>query len=294
MNKIIVIVGPTATGKTNLSISLAKQFNGEIINADSTQVYKNFNIGTSKIKNEEMQGIEHHLLSFIADDEKYNIYRFQNEGRAAIEQILLKNKVPIVVGGSGLYLKSLLYDYNLQPMIKKNNFDHLTNEQLYQKLTSLDKMIDISPNNRQRLEGALNFYDQHGFSITQQNGKNNPKYDLIIIGLTCDRNILYERITEKTDLMLKNGLLNEVANLYEINPNNEIARSIIGYKELYDYLDGKFDLATAIAKIKTNSKRYAKRQYTWFNNQMPVKWFNIMEKDYLSKIIDYIKIEFTK
>lgn len=294
MSKIIVLVGPTATGKTDLSILLAKKFNGEIINADSTQVYQKFNIGTSKIKPEETQGIKHHLINFITEDQKYNIYHFQKDGRMAIEDIKNRHKIPIIVGGSGLYLKALLYDYDLKKTNQFRDFSNLSNEAIYQKLLKIDKNINIPINNRQRLERALNFYYQNGFSISEQTGKNNPKYDLIIIGLTCERKTLYERIMQKTDLMFKNGLLEEANELYKINPNNEVARSIIGYRELYDYFDGKTDLESTIQKIKTNSRRYAKRQYTWFNNQMPVKWFDILDTDFKNKIINYIKIEFTK
>ena len=275
MKKIIVIVGPTGVGKTKLSIELAKKYNGEIINADSTQVYKYLDIGTAKVTDEEKEGIQHHLLSFVEPKELYTVFDYQKDGRKTIEDILNKNKTVIVVGGSGLYLKALLYDYNFNEEKEKISYELYTIEDLYKRLKEIDPDTDIPKNNRQRIERALTFYNENGFPISMKDGKDNLLYDCIIVGLTADREKLYERIRRKTEIMFENGLLQEVKKLYDSGVDGQILHTAIGYRELYNYFDKKTNLEDSIKEIKSMSTYYAKRQFTWFNNQMEVKWFNV-------------------
>ncbi|HOO68060.1 MAG TPA: tRNA (adenosine(37)-N6)-dimethylallyltransferase MiaA [Bacilli bacterium] len=288
MNKIIVIVGPTGVGKTKLSIELAKKYDGEIINADSTQVYKDLNIGTAKVTEEEKEGIKHHLLSFISPNDLYTVYDYQIDGRKAIDDILKRNKTVIIVGGSGLYVKVLLYDYNFKEEDKRISYEMYTIEDLYNKLKEIDPNTDISKNNRQRIERALTFYSENGFPISMKDGRDKLLYDCKIIGLTADRDKLYNRIRRKTEIMFENGLLKEVKELYDNGINGQIVHTAIGYKELYDYFDKKISLEEAISIIKSNSTSYAKRQFTWFNNQMNVKWFNV-DFDNFDKTIESVK-----
>ncbi|HOP65862.1 MAG TPA: tRNA (adenosine(37)-N6)-dimethylallyltransferase MiaA [Bacilli bacterium] len=275
MPKIIVIVGPTGVGKTKLSISLAKKYNGEIINADSTQVYKDLNIGTAKVTEEEKEGVVHHLLSFVNPNDAYTVYDYQKDGRKAIDDILALNKTVIIVGGSGLYIKALLYDYEFKDESKQISYEMYTDEELYNKLKEIDPETSVAKNNRRRIERALNFYKENGFPISMKDGKNKLLYEATFIGLTADRDKLYERIKRKTEIMFENGLLEEVKNLYDNKIKGPIVYSAIGYKELYNYFDHKCSLEEAISEIKSNSTSYAKRQFTWFNNQMNVTWFQV-------------------
>ena len=274
MNKIIVIVGPTAVGKTKLSIELAKIYNGEIINADSMQLYKELNIGTAKVTEEEKEGITHHLFDIKEVTEDYNIYEYQKDCRNCIKDILSRNKTPIIVGGTGLYIKAALYDYNLEETSNNNQYENLSNEDIYNKLKNIFPENNIDKNNRRRLVRALNYYENTGKSITN-NITNKLLYDAIFIGLTTDREILYERINKRVDIMVNNGLLEEVKHFYNLNIRTKPLLGGIGYKELYNYLDGNISLEKAIEDIKKDSRHYAKRQYTFFNNQMNIKWFNV-------------------
>ncbi len=272
MKDIIVITGPTGVGKTKLSIELAKKINAEIINADSVQVYKDLNIGTAKVKEEEKEGIIHHLLDIIDVNDMYTVYDYQNDTRKLIDSILKKNKKVIIVGGTGLYIKAALYDYRF---IKENNsydFSNLSNEEIYNKIIEKDKAIDIHINNRKRLER------QHTKILNKTNVEktNNIKlYDFTTIGLTTSRENLYNIIDKRVNNMFKEGLLKEVENLYKLNIHSKVVETAIGYKELYEYFDNKISLEEAKELIKRNSRRYAKRQYTFFNNQMDIKWFDV-------------------
>lgn len=274
MNKIIVIVGPTAVGKTKLSIELAKIYNGEIINADSMQLYKELNIGTAKVTEEEKEGITHHLFDIKEVTEDYNIYEYQKDCRNCIKDILSRNKTPIIVGGTGLYIKAALYDYNLEETSNNNQYENLSNEDIYNKLKNIFPENNIDKNNRRRLVRALNYYENTGKLITN-NITDKLLYDAIFIGLTTDREILYERINKRVDIMVNNGLLEEVKHFYNLNIRTKPLLGGIGYKELYNYLDGNISLEKAIEDIKKDSRHYAKRQYTFFNNQMNIKWFNV-------------------
>ncbi len=289
MNKIIVIVGPTCTGKTKLSIELAKKYNGEIINADSTQIYKNNDIATAKVSLEEMEGIEHHLLSIKELSENYTVFDYQNDARNCINKIIDKGKIPILVGGTGLYIKSVLYDYkfNLENN-KKETYDQYNNEELYKKLLSIDPKTEIHPNNRKRVERALDYYFANNKPISSKEKTNKILYDVITIGLTTDRNILYEKINERVDKMLESGLLDEARKIYKSGIRTKAVLTPIGYKELFPYFEGKENLDNAILLMKQNSRHYAKRQYTWFLHQMDVKWFTTNYDNFNQTIDDVV------
>ena len=289
MNKIIVIVGPTCTGKTKLSIELAKKYNGEIINADSTQIYKDNDIATAKVSLEEMEGIKHHLLSIKDLKEDYTVFDYQKDARNCINKIIDKGKIPILVGGTGLYIKSVLYDYkfNLENN-KKETYDQYNNEELYKKLLSIDPKTEIHPNNRKRIERALDYYFANNKPISSKEKTNKILYDAIIIGLTTDRNILYEKINERVDKMLESGLLDEAHRIYESGIRTKAVLTPIGYKELFPYFEGKENLDNAILLMKQNSRHYDKRQYTWFLHQMDVKWFTTNYDNFNQTICDVV------
>ena len=273
---IIVITGPTGVGKTKLSVELAKKYNAEIINADSVQVYKGLNIGSAKITEEEKENIPHHLFDIREVDEEYSIYNYQSDCRKLIDEIASRNKNVILVGGTGLYIKSALYDYTLDENKHNEEYEDKTTEELYQELIKLDKDIDIDRYNRRRVVRALNYYKETGKSIKENNNGNKLLYDAIFIGLTMDdRNKLYERINNRVDKMIEMGLVDEVKSFYDKGIKTKPLLSAIGYKELYQYFDGIITYEEAIDLIKKNSRRYAKRQYTFFNHQFNMKWFNV-------------------
>lgn len=291
MSRVIVITGPTAVGKTKLSIELAKKLNGEIINADAMQVYKGLNIGTAKVTEKEQENIPHHLFDIKEVEEEYSIYNYQKDCRKVIDNILRRNKTPILVGGTGLYIKAALYDYKLSEEKTNNTYDNLTTEEIYKELLKLDKDINIDKNNRRRLIRALNYYKENNTSISN-NKTNKLLYDTIFIGLTTDREILYKKINQRVDNMIENGLLKEVKYYYDKNIKTKPLINGIGYKELYNYFDGLCSKEEAVEKIKQNSRHYAKRQYTFLNHQLNVVWF---ETDYnnfnntIEKVSSYIK-----
>lgn len=291
MSRVIVITGPTAVGKTKLSIELAKKLNGEIINADAMQVYKGLNIGTAKVTEKEKENIPHHLFDIKEVEEEYSIYNYQKDCRKVIDNILRRNKTPILVGGTGLYIKAALYDYKLSEEKTNNTYDNLKTEEIYKELLKLDKDINIDKNNRRRLIRALNYYKENNTSISN-NKTNKLLYDAIFIGLTTDREILYKKINQRVDNMIENGLLEEVKYYYDKNIKTKPLINGIGYKELYNYFDGLCSKEEAVEKIKQNSRHYAKRQYTFLNHQLNVVWF---ETDYnnfnntIEKVSSYIK-----
>ena len=283
MKKILVITGPTAVGKTKLSIELAKKYNGEIINADAVQVYKGLDIGSAKVTEEEKEGIPHHLLSIKEVDEDYTIYHYQKDCREIIKEIQDRGKTPIIVGGTGLYIKAALYDYKLTEEKEKDTYDNLTNEELYTKLTELDKDIIIDKNNRRRLIRAINYYKENNKSINK-NKTDKLLYDALFIGLTTDRQILYNKINKRVDKMIENGLIDEVKSFYDKGVKTKPLLNAIGYKEVYSYLDGNISKEEMIEKIKQNSRHYAKRQYTFFNHQLKIKWFETDYNDFNNTI----------
>ena len=289
---IIVITGPTGVGKTKLSIELAKRYNAEVINGDSVQVYKGLDIGSAKVKEEEKEEIVHHLFDIREVWEDYSIYDYQKECRCLIDDITSRGKNVIIVGGTGLYIKSALYDYTLDETNIRDDYRDKTTEELYQELINLDKDIVIDKNNRRRVVRALNYYKATGKSINENTSGNKLLYDAIFIGLTTDRDTLYERINKRVDRMLEEGLIDEVKSFYDKEYRYKPLLSGIGYKELYQYFDGNYSLDEAIEMIKRNSRRYAKRQYTWFLNQMDVKWFDVDFLNFnntINEVIDYIE-----
>jgi len=283
MDKIIVITGPTGVGKTKLSVELAKKLNGEIINADSMQIYKDLNIGTAKITEEEKEGIIHHLFDIKNIDEDYSIYDYQKDARDKIKEIKSKGKTPIFVGGTGLYIKSALYDYKLNYEKDNDNYEDYSCEELYNILIKLDKDIDIDKNNKRRLIRAINYYKENNKSINT-NKTDKLLYDVAFIGLTTERSKLYDIINSRVDKMVDNGLINEVKYFYDNNIYTKPIINGIGYKELYKYFDGEISLEESLDLIKKNSRHYAKRQYTFFNNQMKINWFDVDFKNFNNTI----------
>ncbi|WP_419961847.1 tRNA (adenosine(37)-N6)-dimethylallyltransferase MiaA [Psychrobacillus sp. BM2] len=280
---VIAIVGPTAVGKTALSIELAKAFNGEIINGDSMQVYRELHIGTAKINEEEMEGIPHHLLDIKDPEEGFSVAEYQKLVRGKIEEITLKGKLPIIVGGTGLYIQSVLYDFRFteQPNRDENRLaelERMSPDKLFELLYSLDPEAakEIHRNNVQRVIRAIERVELTGKQkneIEQDQGQEEV-YHHYIIGLSIDREQLYGRINNRVDIMLENGLLEEVQTLYGKGIRDVQSIQAIGYKELYAYLDGNVSFEDAIEHLKQNSRRYAKRQLTYFRNKMDIHWYN--------------------
>ncbi len=284
MNDIIVIVGPTGVGKTKLSIELAKRLDGEIINGDSVSIYKRLNIGSAKPTIEEMAGIKHHLIDIKDVDGEYTVYDYQKDSRKVIDEINNRGKRVIIVGGTGLYIKACLYDYKFSKEEKFNSYDELSNEEIYKRIKEYDKDIDVHINNRQRLVRLLNKINNNS-SFT--NNKDELLYPVKVIGLTSDRDIIYNRINNRVDEMIKNGLLDEINSLKDEYHNSRVLNSAIGYKEFYDYLFNDLDIDSVIERIKKDSRRFAKRQYTFFNHQFDVEWFNV-DFDNFNNTIDEV------
>ena len=287
MKKIIVITGPTGVGKTKLSVKLAKKLKGEIINADSMQVYKSLDIGTAKIKEVEKEGVPHHLFDITNVYKNYTIFNYQKDARDVISKIKRKRHVPILVGGSGLYIKAALYDYKLVNEKFHSEFTELSNQELLNEIKKYTD-TDIHVNNRKRLVRELNKIKNNSVNISNI---NEPIYDIIVIALTTDRDKLYKIIDDRVDMMIKSGLITEVKALYDDNVRSKAIQTGIGYKELYKYFDGEISLDEAINLIKKNSRNYAKRQYTFLNNQMNVNWFNVDFDNFdntINEVYDFI------
>ncbi|SOB93799.1 tRNA dimethylallyltransferase [Ureibacillus xyleni] len=282
--EVVAIVGPTASGKTALSIKMAKQFNGEIINGDSMQIYKGLDIGTAKVTEEEMEGIPHHLLDFKEPTESFSVAEYQTLVREKIREIQQRNKLPIIVGGTGLYVQAVLYDFqftkeDVDEKARKKYYDDLAEigpEAMHERLAKLDPETasTIHPNNTRRVIRALELVELHGVSKATEelNRGNVPLYNHLIIGMDMDREKLYERINLRVDIMMEKGLLEEVKSLWDRGIRNVQSVQAIGYKELYAYFDGLMSLEDAIEQLKQNSRRYAKRQLTYFRNKMDVQW----------------------
>ena len=292
VKKIIVIVGPTGVGKTKLSIELAKKLNAEIINADSTQIYKEINIGTAKIEDNEMENIIHHLINTRELTEDYTVYDYQIESRKILENILDRNKTAIIVGGSGLYLSALLYDYCFTKGDNVYDIDSLDNNEMYKTLINKHPDLKIDKHNRQRLIRAYAKHINNSEELTSDNGGQNLLYDCLFIGLTTTRDVLYNKINHRVDKMIEDGLINEVRTLFNKYPTSKQLSTTIGYKEFKDYINGNDYLENVLINIKQNTRNYAKRQYTWLNHKMDVQWFTTDYDNFnntIKKVITYIK-----
>lgn len=298
---VVAIVGPTAVGKTGLSIEAAKRFNGEVISGDSMQVYRGMDIGTAKVSPQEMQGIPHHLIDIIEPHEEYSAKDFQTQAQQLIEQITERGRLPVIAGGSGLYIQAALFDYHF-PDIRRN--DELTEQltkqarekgidEIYSRLQKVDpeQAKKIHPNNHRRVIRALEIYETTGRTKTEweKEQKREPSYNTIFIGLEMEREKLYAEINNRVDEMIHKGLLDEVTRLYKEGLKNTQAMKAIGYKEFIPYLEEKDTLESCIEALKQNSRRYAKRQYTWFKNKMDIKWYPVSpetKKDSFQMILD--------
>ncbi len=292
---VIVITGPTAVGKTKLSIALASSYHGEIINADSTQIFKHLNIATAKVTKEEMGKIPHHLLDIKELDENYTVYDYQIDARKKIEEIEKKGKIPILVGGTGLYIKAALYDYRFEEEKEMSDeYDTFSTEELYQRLLSIYPQTKIHPHNRKRIVRSLNYYKIHHKILEEEKKTDHLLYDAIFIGLTTDRKTLYEHINKRVDQMIEQGLVEEAKKIYDLSIRSKAVMTPIGYKELFPYFEHKKSLEECIDDIKKKSRHYAKRQYTWFFNQMNITWFETNYTDFTQTIRNvekYIKRE---
>lgn len=285
--KLVVIVGPTAVGKTALSIEVAKRLNGEVISGDSMQIYRGLDIGTAKVTEAEKSGVAHYMIDILDPTETFSVADFQKQVQENIKIIQQKNKLPIIAGGTGLYIQSVLYDYQFASNERSSEYheqieaeiDREGIESVYQRLREVDPLQaeKIHPNNRRRLIRALEVYDRTGMTMTeyQQNQQAESRYDFRIIGLEMERSLLYERINKRVDQMIELGLIEEVRRLYRAGLENTQAMRGIGYKEILSYLKGEVSLEEATETLKRNSRRFAKRQYTWFKNKMPVNWYPV-------------------
>ncbi len=298
-----MIIGPTAVGKTKLSIDLAKKFDGEIISGDSAQVFKGMDIGTAKITADEMEGIPHYLIDCREPSESYNVYDFKHEVKRLITDITNRGKLPILVGGTGLYIQSVLYDYQFpettaNPDIRLKLEERIEKEgsdAVYQTLVEIDPIAaeKIHPNNTKRVIRALEvFYDSgKRFSDQEQSTERTLLYDVALIGLTMDRDLLYNRINKRVDTMMQLGLEEEVKNLYEKGLKDSQSMQAIGYKEFAGLFEGTETRENVISAIQRNSRRFAKRQFTWFRNKMDVHWFDVTDLANFDKISEEISIE---
>ena len=296
--KVIVICGPTASGKTSLSIELAKKINGEIVSADSMQIYKDMDVGTAKTTPEEMQGIKHYLQDFVEPDKRYSVADYKVDAEKAIEEILSKGKTPIVVGGTGLYVDSLIYGIEYQEIRFDEKYrkeledialkDGL--ETLYKKAQEIDPeaMKKISCNDKKRIMRVLEIYKATGKTKTEQeieSRKKEVKYDYKVFAIDWEREKLYKRINKRVDIMIENGLIEEVENLLKKYKEFPTAMQGLGYKEVVEYLNGYLTKEEMIYKIKQETRRYAKRQITWFRKNKQTIWIGPQD---LQKILDEI------
>ncbi len=306
-DKIIVIVGPTAVGKTYVSVELAKKLGTEIISADSAQIYRGMDIGTAKITSGEMHGIKHHMIDIVEPDENYSVSDFKEDSEKIIDSLIENGKIPIIVGGSGLYVNSLIYDLDFgNAKSDKKIRDYYMyyyrehgEDALYEKLQKIDPASaeKIHKNNVKRVIRALEVYDITGTRFSELNTdirKPSNKYECILVGLSMDRKILYERINMRVDNMISCGLPDEVRKLLSMGYSKDlVSMQAIGYKEIVDYLEESITLEDAVNTLKRNTRRFAKRQYTWFLKDENVKWFdvnNIREIDLtVNEIYEFLK-----
>lgn len=302
MKKIIVIAGPTASGKTGLSIKLAKEYNGEIVSADSMQIYRGMNIATAKPSISEMDGIKHHLIDFLDYDNVYSVGKYVEDAKNAVEDIVYRGKLPIMCGGTGLYIDSFLNGINfvdnssdielrneLNDLAEKKGIDYLLNMLLEFDPYSYRKLFE--QRNKKRIIRAIEFYKTTGITIAEQNEKSlnsSSNYEYLIFGLKAnDRQYLYNRINKRVDLMVENGLVEEAKEVLNLNLS-ETASKAIGYKQLIPYFNNEASLEECIDRIKTETRHYAKRQLTWFRRNNEIKWINIDELQSVEEQFNYI------
>ena len=297
---VIVIVGPTASGKTALSIELAKKVNGEIVSCDSMQIYKDMNIGSAKPSVNEMQGIKHYMIDIIEPNQRFSVAEYKKQAETAIEEILSKGKVPIIVGGTGLYADSLIYGIEYPNIVFDEKYrQELENQstepeglkKLYEKAIEIDKqaMIKISSNDKKRILRILEIYHSTGKTKTEieaESRKSEIKYDYKVFAIDMDRDVLYNRINKRVDIMIETGLINEVENLLKKYNDFPTAMQGLGYKEVVEFLNGTLTKDEMIEKIKQETRRYAKRQLTWFRKNKQTIWINGLED--INKNIDII------
>lgn len=286
---ILVIMGPTGVGKTKLSIELAKILDAEIINGDAMQVYKKMNIGTAKVTEDEKNNIPHHLFDIVEPNVNYTVFDYQRDGRKKIKEILSRNKKVIIVGGTGLYIKALLYDYEFIEEKTTKLYEDLTNEELLKKVKEYNKDIDVHVNNRKRLVRYLNKYENNE---TITNNKDQLLYNATFIGLTTARDNLYNIIDNRVDKMINDGLIDEVKELFSNYQKSKALETAIGYKEFIPYFNNELELDRVIENIKQNSRHYAKRQYTFFKNQFNMKWFEVDYENFnntINEALMYLK-----
>jgi len=291
MKDIIVIVGPTGIGKTKLSIELAKRLDGEIINGDSVAIYKKLDIGSAKPTKQEQAVCQHHLIDICELDKDYSVYDYQKDARKLIKEITSRGKRVIIVGGTGLYIKAALFDYQFAEGTIYNSYDSMTNEQIIKEIRLYDSDIQIHPNNRKRLIRTLNKYKNNEVN---SNNKDIPLYPMKVIGLETSRSILYDRINHRVDQMISLGLLQEIESLRNDYNTSRILNSAIGYKEFKSYLFENETLENVVEQIKRNSRHYAKRQFTFFKHQFNAKWFDINFEKFqntIEDIYEYIQKE---
>lgn len=305
---LIVLVGPTAVGKTEFSIELAKKVNGEIISGDSMQVYKHMDIGTAKITQDEMSGVPHHMIDILEPDENFSAYEFKNRAQRLIKEITTRGRVPIIAGGTGLYIQSLIYNYDfedetiseqksLEIEAKLDELDQLSNEALHQYLASFDEVSaqDIHPNNRKRVRRAIQYYlkTKKLLSSRKKVQQFTENYDTLLLGIEMSRDILYQRINKRVDIMLERGLLDEVKQLVDAGYESCQSMQAIGYKEMLPVVKCGTNKNDAIDKLKQHSRNYAKRQMTWFKNKLDVVWLD-KEKMSLSSMLDEVSVQIKK
>lgn len=301
-NKLIILAGPTASGKTSVSIDLAKRLGGEIISADSMQVYKYMDVGTAKISVEEMQGVKHHLIDVLDPKEDFNIVKFQNMVKCSIEEIVKNRHIPILVGGTGFYIQSIIYDIDFNneddnSSVRKKleeEYDTFGADFMYEKLKKIDSVSakTIHKNNKKRIIRAIEFFLINNEPISSHNEvqrKKNSPYDYRFFVLNPPRDILYERINQRVDIMVGKGLVDEVKSLKERGLSKaNISMQGIGYKEILEYLEGDISLETAIENIKQNTRHMAKRQVTWFKREKDVIYVDPFLFESNEKIVDYM------
>ena len=292
--KIIAITGPSASGKTKLSIELAKKIDGEIISVDSRQIYKEMDIGSAKPTFEEREGIPHYLMDIIDVNQEYTVANFCDDAKIKIKEIFEKDKVPILVGGTGLYFRVLLQDFNL-PRVEPNKelreeLEQKSSEELYSLLKEKDPDIAerIHFNNKVKIIRALEVWLTLGIPMSKAQKKKESEYNVLWYGLNAqNREFLYERINKRVDIMFEQGLVDEAKKLFDKYGENKILLGTIGYQELFPYLNGQTDFETASNLLKQNTRRYAKRQISWFNSNKDIHWFDI-EKESLANMLKYI------